>query len=216
LTGTMCMNPITFNSKAFFSHYNNMMTILFVDGTVLNYNTNGNNMIELPHSGTEVTGLGTVGEFSINGNRIYQYYNRNDVVGAVEDQWARPKVLVGLLNSIFQYQDIYPNESPTIGDMRSPKDSHVMASSSQRHHSDPAAMDIRYLGAGGSYQGTVNDSRFSAERNRVFITLMGQNGFREVIVGNSVRERVRAPGIQMLKDELDKHTDHMHFESYKY
>jgi RHS repeat-associated protein len=216
LTGSMCMNPTTFNSKAFFSHYNNMITILFVDGTVLNYNTNGSNMIELPHSGSEVTGLGNVGEFSINGNRIYQYYNRNDVAGAGEDQWARPQVLVGLLNSIFQYQDIYPNESPTIGDMRSPNDSHVMASSSQPHHTDPAAIDIRYLGAGGSYQGTVNDSRFSAERNRIFINLMGQNGFREVIVGNSVREQVRAPGIQMVEDSKKTHTDHMHFESYKY
>jgi RHS repeat-associated protein len=216
LTGSMCLSPTTFNSKAFFSHYNNMMTVLYVDGTVMNFGTNGNGMIQLPHSGGEVTGFGTVGEFSINGNRIYQYYNRNDVAGAVEDQWARPNVLVGLLNSIFQYQDLYPNESPTIGDMRSPDDSYVMASEKQRHHLDPAAIDIRYLGVGGSYQGTVNDSRFSAERNRTFISLMGQNGFRQVIVGASVREQLKTPGIQMLNDKYNIHTDHMHFESFKY
>jgi RHS repeat-associated protein len=216
LTGSTCLNPTTFNSKAIFSHYNNMMTILYVDGTVLNFGLNGNDMIQLPHSGSEITGAGTVGDFSINGNRIYQYYNRNDVVGAVQDQWARPNVLVGLLNSIFQYHDIYPGETPTIGDMRSPDNSYVMASSKVKHHLDPAAMDIRYLGVGGSYQGTVNDARFSAERNQVFIYLMGQNGFREVTVGNSVRELVSAPGLHMAVDKLNQHTDHMHFESYRY
>ena len=215
-SGTQCLNPTTFNSKAFFSYYNNMMTILYVDGTVLNYGVNEDNMIQLPHSGVEVTGPETSGEFSIGGNTIYRYINRNDIAGAVQDQWARPQVMVALLNSIFQYQDIFPNSVFGIGDMRSPVDGPVKATSSTKHHFGQSSIDMRYLGVSGSYQGTVNDTRFSAERTRIFIGLMAQNGFRQVIVGNSVRELVRAPGMQMLEDKFFKHNDHMHFQSFKF
>ncbi|BDD13080.1 hypothetical protein FUAX_55120 (plasmid) [Fulvitalea axinellae] len=48
-------------------------------------NIHKSGMVEFPHTGTEVTGSGTVGQYSINNTVLYEYYNRNDVTTGVED-----------------------------------------------------------------------------------------------------------------------------------
>ncbi len=213
VSGNQCNEPITFNSKAFYSGYNNRMEILHRNGAVLTFEPNSSGMIELPSSGQAVTGSGTLGTFSIGTEQIYSYYNRNDVASGPSDQWAEPMVMVGLLNSIFSYRDLYPNDLLHIGDMKSPTNGTVNVNSTKTHHSNRGAIDIRYIGNnGGSYQGQYNNSQFSASRNRDFIYFMGQNGFSRAIVAPGIRTQVTSFGIQVDGDSRGKHNDHMHFD----
>lgn len=213
LTGNFTLRQTTFSGRAFFSSSENMMTLLNTDGRVLTYFPNAFGMLELPSTGDEAVGSGTMGSFSADGNVLYNYYNRNDIVGGVQDQWATPTNLVGLLNAIFQYTDMYPNEPPHIGDMKSPTNGPVNNTSVRNfHHNNNGAVDLRFLGPNGGFQGNYLNPNFSAERTRAFISLMGQNGFTRVIVNPAIRDVLVTPGINVVGDTKGGHSDHMHFD----
>ena len=189
------------------------LQILGINGTIFSSAANEHGMVELPHSGNEVTGSPTVGSFFLDNQELYQYYNRNDVANAPDDQWGTIGNVANLINAIGDYREIYPNDIIQIGDMRSPTNGRVNINRSSTHHGDEGAVDIRYLGIGGSYRGTYLDNRFNAARNRALINTMGRNNFTRVFVAPGIRTQVNSNNIRVNGDGTGTHDNHLHFDT---
>ena len=203
------LERVSFHNRAIAT--DNRLDILGVDGTHETLYANDNGMVELPHSGNEHTGTGTE-EYRIREDIVYEYYNRDDEAPP-EEQWATVRDMGGLLNSIFEYREIYAGEVIQIGDMRSPTNVRVRASPNVWHHNNNGAVDIRYLGVGGSYHGYYNDDLFDETRNRLFINIMGRNGYSRVFVADDIADDVdpNSNNIDVIEDS-PIHDNHLHFD----
>lgn len=76
----------------------------------------------------------------------------------------------------------YPDDIISIGDMRSPTNGKTYISAAKTHNGNNGAIDIRYLGNGGSYRGQYTNSQFDSGRNKAFIQSMGENGLIEFLL----------------------------------
>jgi len=186
------------------------------DGTVQQFSANANGMVELPHSGTEQTGVGTSGTYEIDGHTVYGYYNRNDVANAVDDQWGTPENISNMINAITEFDTQTLLDNPIqIGDMRSPTDGRVNINSRRTHHGDTGAFDIRLIGNNGGLPAgsSVNDRAFSTQNTQIFINALGDNGFNRFLIGPNALPNLNNSGTTNVVNGGNGHNDHYHVDN---
>ncbi|MET1260647.1 DUF6443 domain-containing protein [Flagellimonas sp. DF-77] len=188
------------------------------DGTVQQFQANENGVVELPSSGTEQTGPNTSGTFEIDGYTVYGYYNRNDVSGAVEDQFGTPNNVANMINSITEFNETSLIDNSTnpvqIGDMRSPTNGRTNINSTATHHGNNGAFDLRLVGANGGLPGgtTVNNSSYSAENTQLLVNALGNNGFTRFLVGPNAVNNLSNSGSITIRNGGTVHNNHYHVD----
>ncbi|AMC09918.1 hypothetical protein Lupro_00995 [Lutibacter profundi] len=186
------------------------------DGTIEQFQANTSGMVELPYSGTEQTGLGSSGTYSIDGHTVYGYYNRNDVTGVVNDQWGTVESVSNMINAIteFDIQTLLSNPIQ-IGDMRSPTNGRVNLSPGAMHHGDNGAFDIRLLGVNGGLPGgsLINDAAFSTQNTQLFINALGNNGFSRFLIGPNAVPNLNNSGGINVRNGGNGHNNHHHVDN---
>ena len=172
-------------------------------------------MVELPHTGTEQTGARTSGTYAIDGHTVYGYYNRNDVAGAVDDQWGTPTNVSNMINAIteFDIQTLLDN-TIQIGDMKSPTNGRPNINATESHHGNNGAFDIRLLGDNGGLPGgtTINNNNFSTQNSQLFINALGNNGFSRFLIGPNAVPNLNNSGTINARDGGDVHNNHYHID----
>jgi RHS repeat-associated protein len=185
------------------------------DGTIEQFPANENGMVELPHSGTEQTGAGTSGTYDIDGHTVYGYYNRNDVAGAVEDQWGTVENVSNMINAITEFDTSSLLANPLqIGDMRSPTNGKTNISASSTHHGNNGSFDIRLLGTNGGLPGgtTINNNNFSTQNTQSFINALGNNGFSRFLIGPNAVPNLNNSGTINVRNGGNVHNNHYHID----
>lgn len=186
------------------------------EGTVQQFASNDNGMVELPHSGTEQTGAGTSGTYGIDGHTVYGYFNRNDVAGAVDDQWGTVQNVSNMINAITEFDMNSLLSNPLqIGDMRSPTNGRTNISASSTHHANNGAFDIRLLGTNGGLPGgtTINNNNFSTKNTQMFINALGNNGFSRFLIGPNAVPNLNNGGTINVRDGGNIHNNHYHIDT---
>jgi RHS repeat-associated protein len=186
----------------------NMLEIYKDDKTMEFHQANSSGMVELPQDNPNDIN----GQFTAGNTTLYSTYNRNDVKGAVEDQYGTPENIANMINAIVEYQKSYPGDIISIGDMKSPTNGRTNISSTATHHGDPGAFDIRLLGAKGSYKGTVTDVLFDKKRTQTFINALGNNGFKRFLIGPAVYQNFKNSGSIVIKNGGHVHDNHYHVD----
>ncbi|WP_340067327.1 RHS repeat-associated core domain-containing protein [Ascidiimonas aurantiaca] len=185
------------------------------DGTVQQFPANENGMVELPHSGEEQTGANSSGTYEIDGYTVYGYYNRNDVAGAVEDQFGTPTDVANMINAIAEFNENSLVENPLqIGDMRSPTNGPTNINTTATHHSNNGAFDVRLLGTNGGLPGgtTVNSNNYSSQNTQLFINALGNNGFTRFLIGPNAVNSLNNSGSITVQNGGAVHNNHYHID----
>ncbi|OYQ50511.1 RHS repeat-associated core domain-containing protein [Flavobacterium aurantiibacter] len=172
---------------------------------------NSSGMVQLPVDNPNAKNS----QFTAGSMTLYSNYNRNDEKGP-QDQWGKPEYIANMINAIVDYKQTYPDDVVSIGDMLSPTDGKVPKNSSGGlHHADVGTFDIRLLGPGGSYKGTVSDSRFDINRTQSFINSLGKHGFKRFLIGPSVYRQFNDSGSVKVMNGGSVHDNHYHVDMGK-
>lgn len=185
------------------------------NGTVQQFPANESGMVELPHSGEEQTGANSSGTYEIDGYTVYGYYNRNDVAGAVEDQFGTPTDVANMINAATEFNESSMVENPLqIGDMRSPTNGPTNINATSTHHSNNGAFDVRLLGVNGGLPGgtTVNSNSYSSQNTQLFINALGNNGFTRFLIGPNAVNALNNSGSITVQNGGAVHNNHYHID----
>ncbi len=185
------------------------------NGNVQQFTANSSGMVELPHSGTEQTGANSSGTFEVDGYVVYGYFNRNDVAGAVEDQWGTPDNVANMINSVVELNQNSLITNPIqIGDMRSPTNGATNINSTSTHHANNGAFDIRLLGENGGLAGgtTVNSSNYSSQNTQLLVNALGNNGFTRFLIGPNAVSALNNSGTTNVQNGGTVHNNHYHVD----
>lgn len=185
------------------------------NGSVQSFTVNSSGMVELPADNPNATN----GNFTVDGQILYGFYNRNDERGgAPEDQWGTPDAISRMINSIVDYNQVYSGDVIQIGDMKTSTNGRPYYTSSSTHHGNKNTFDIRVLGNGGSFKGNFSSSQHDINRSKQFIRDLDVNGFGRIIVGRSVYSKLSGVGtkIKVATDEPGKttHENHYHVDDF--
>lgn len=196
---------------------NNKLYVGYENGKQLSYEINTYGMVELPADNSYATN----GQFTFDGIIMYRYYNRNDITQKhnLKDQWGKAEHIANLINAILEYKRSYPYDIIEIGDMRSPINGAVPNSSETHlHHKNEGAIDIRFLGEGGSFVGNINETwvqnKFDNERTQKFMDALGNHSFTRFILSSKLKNRkLRPTGTLGIKWDFSKvHDNHYHVD----
>lgn len=109
---------------------------------------------------------------------IYEVYNRTG-----DDQWGPAKGIAALINAAVDFQEQYPGEKLSFGDMKSPFGGSVAFSGGKHHKGDRFQVDMRLLSNfGGSRKGNWNEINFSSEKSIALFNIMKKYGFNQVLL----------------------------------
>ncbi|GIV45146.1 MAG: hypothetical protein KatS3mg035_2269 [Bacteroidia bacterium] len=165
---------------------------------------------------------------------IYEVYNRTG-----DDQWGPAKGIAALINAAVDFQEQYPGEKLSFGDMKSPDGNGVKYEKGIHHKGITFQVDMRLLTKkGGAAQGRWDRIRFDPQRTRNLFEIMHKYGFGEVLLYREASQLVEnttvvpdvkkvfedylspsykfLPEIQIKIRKVDNHKDHYHFQRFKY
>lgn len=162
-------------------------------GTTDLYKPNENGMVQLPN----------------NLEGIYNTYNQTG-----QDNWGTPEGIASLINASVEYQQQYPGERVSFGDLNSPNSAPIPLDNGGSHHGNTFQVDMRLLSTqGGSVQGSYNQMDFDPVRSQVFFNIMQTKGFSSVLLHPTPSSQIGNTQIQIIQDI--GHYNHYHFQGYQ-
>ena len=167
---------------------------------------NATGMVQLPRDNDNPNSQFTL----TNGNVLYNTYNQSG-----NDNWGPIAGVAGLYNAAVDYQQQYPGEKISVGDMNSSDRIPIALEKGKSHHGNSFQVDLRFLSKnGGSRQGKYDAMNFDSQRSLNFFDIMYQNGFSKVLIDPEAVSPRNETGKMLIKDDFG-HDDHYHFQKFR-